>query len=96
MEEQRVRCSEETLDLRGMKQQETGEHYTIMTLIIITLHTIKQKEAGYGAHVGKMNTYRILIRKPQREIREDNIKMNFGGTGNQGMNRLQLAQDTVQ
>jgi hypothetical protein len=100
------------VDLRDSKWQKSGYSYIIWSFIICNLHKILlgwSNQGGidrwaYSMHDKMKSTYNISICKPQvkrpsmkPECRWwDNIKVNRKGIWCGGMERIHMAQDTVQ
>jgi hypothetical protein len=79
-----------------------GNNKIILTIIIKMIKSRGMRCAGYVARIGeKRNPYRILVGNPEghrplgrpRRRWVDNIKMDLGEIGWDGMDWINLAQD---
>jgi hypothetical protein len=93
-----------TRDWRKLHNEEIHNLYSSPNII----RMIKSRRMRWGGHVARMgetrNAYRILVGKPEgkrplgrpKRMWVDNIKMDLGEIGRDGMDWIELAQDRDQ
>jgi hypothetical protein len=78
--------------------------FSVSPNIIRVIKSRRMRQLGHVEHMGEINAYNILTGKPEgkrqhvryRHRWEENIRMDLGESGWEGVDRMHLAQDRDQ